>query len=75
MWNSGQLQQHVGNNDINQRASENIRTTDAARENRRTLSHTTQLSQMYHQLNSYHLGSNRAAFFMLPRPHVVQGGG
>ena len=61
-----------GTTDVNQRASENIRTTDAARESRETLSHTTQLSQMYHQLNSYHLGSNRAAFFMLPRPHVVQ---
>lgn len=58
--------------DLNARSSENIRTTDALRESRETLSHTTQLSQMYHQLNSYHLGTNRAAFFVLPRPHVVQ---
>lgn len=58
--------------DLSQRATENIRTIDSARENRETLSHTTQLSQMYHQLNSYHLGTNRAAFFVLPRPHVVQ---
>jgi hypothetical protein len=58
--------------DLNQRTTENVRTTDAERENRETLSHTTQLSQMYHQLNSYHLGTNRAAFFVLPRPHVVQ---
>ena len=58
--------------DLNQRTTENVRTTDSARENRETLSHTTQLSQMYHQLNSYHLGTNRAAFFVLPRPHVVQ---
>lgn len=58
--------------DLNQRTTENVRTTDAERENRETFSHTTQLSQMYHQLNSYHLGTNRAAFFVLPRPHVVQ---
>lgn len=58
--------------DLNQRSTENVRTTDALRENRETLSHTTQLSQMYHQLDSYHLGTNRAAFFVMPRPHVVQ---
>jgi hypothetical protein len=58
--------------DLSQRATENVRTTDAAREMRETLSHTTQLSQMYHQLNSYHLGTNRAAFFVSPRPHIVQ---
>lgn len=27
---------------------------------------------MYHQLTSYHLGTNRTVFFMLPRPHIVQ---
>ena len=27
---------------------------------------------MYHQLNSYHLGTNRAVFYVLPRPHIVQ---
>ena len=32
----------------------------------------TRLMQMYHQLDSYHLGTNRAIFFMLPRPHIVQ---
>lgn len=58
--------------DLSQQGSENIRTSDAAREARETFSHTTQLSQMYHQLNSYHLGTNRAAFFVLPRPHTVQ---
>jgi hypothetical protein len=61
-----------GTTDLSQQGSENIRTTDAAREARETFSHTTQLSQMYHQLNSYHLGTNRAAFFVLPRPHTVQ---
>ena len=58
--------------DLSERKTENIRSTDALRENRETLSHMTQLSQMYQQLNSYHVGTNRAAFFVLPRPHVVQ---
>ena len=39
---------------------------------RETYSHPTQLTQMYHQLDSYHVGTNRAVFFMLPRPHTVQ---
>ena len=45
---------------------------DQARENRETFSHTTQLTQMYHQFTSYHLGTNRAVFFMLPQPHIIQ---
>lgn len=61
-----------GTTDLSQQGTENIRTTDGAREARETFSHTTQLSQLYHQLDSYHLGTNRAAFFVLPRPHVVQ---
>ena len=68
----GSASKESGTTDLNQQTNENIRTTDAAREARETFSHTTQLSQMYHQLNSYHLGTNRAAFFVLPRPHVVQ---
>src|SRR3990172_2084101 len=39
---------------------------------REAFSHTTQLTQMYHQFTSYHLGTNRGVFFMLPRPHIVQ---
>ena len=61
-----------GTRDINQEEFSNVRTTDSAREMRETYSHTTQLTQMYHQLDSYHLGTNRAVFFMLPRPHIVQ---
>lgn len=49
----------------------NVRNIDASRENREKFSHTTNLSQLYHQLNSYHLGTNRALFFLQPRPHVV----
>lgn len=68
----GSASNESGTTDLNQQTTENVRTTDAAREARETFSHTTQLSQMYHQLNSYHLGTNRAAFFVLPRPHTVQ---
>ncbi len=65
-------QGQVGHRDMSQDDYTNVRTTDSAREARETYSHTTQLTQMYHQLDSYHLGTNRSVFFMLPRPHVVQ---
>ncbi len=48
------------------------RSTDAGQEKRETFSFTTQLSQLYHQLDSYHLGTNRALFFMLPRPNTLE---
>jgi hypothetical protein len=47
-------------------------TTDASRERKELQSTTTQLSQMYNLLTGYHTGSNRAAFLMLPRPHILQ---
>lgn len=61
-----------GTKDVSSQEYTNVRTTDQAREQRETYSHTTQLTQMYHQLDSYHLGTNRAMFFILPRPHIVQ---
>src|SRR5207244_5235504 len=45
---------------------------DVGTENRETFSHSTQISQMYHLLDSYHLGTNRAVFFIQPRPHVLE---
>ncbi|WP_162909501.1 PASTA domain-containing protein [Aggregatilinea lenta] len=57
---------------INQAQQTNVLTTDKSSEKREEFSHTTQLAQMYHQLTGYHLGTNRALFFMLPRPHIVQ---
>jgi len=69
---TGSIANESGTTDLSQQGSENIRTSDAQREARETFSHTTQLSQMYHQLDSYHLGTNRAVFFVLPRPHTVQ---
>lgn len=46
--------------------------TDASRERRESQSTTTQISQMYNLLTGYHLGTNRATFLMLPRPHILQ---
>lgn len=48
------------------------RTTEAGEEKRETFSFSTQISQMYHQLDSYHLGTNRAVFFVQPRPHTLE---
>ena len=66
----GSIQGQWGTKDMNQQYT--TCKPDQGREIRESFSHTTQLSQMYHQLNSYHLGTNRAVFFMLPRPHIVQ---
>jgi hypothetical protein len=32
---------------------------------------STQIQQLYNLLTGYHLGTNRAVFFMLPRPHML----
>ena len=45
--------------------------TTLSTERRETQSHTTQLSQLYTLLQGFHLGTNRALFFMEPRPHIV----
>lgn len=50
----------------------NVRTTDDSREKRETYSHSTNLTQMYEIFTGYHLGSNRAVFYMVPRPHTVE---
>ncbi|MGF1481960.1 MAG: hypothetical protein ACFB4I_21180 [Cyanophyceae cyanobacterium] len=49
-----------------------VRATDNSQERRETQSFTTQISQLYHLLDSYHLGTNRIVFFMQPRPHVLE---
>ncbi len=49
----------------------NLRQIDASQEAKETLSHTTELEQMYHLLDSYHLGTNRALFAIFPRPFTV----
>lgn len=46
-------------------------TTDKSRERRETQSHSTTINQMYQLFNGYHLGTNRAVFMIMPRPHTV----
>jgi hypothetical protein len=48
-----------------------VTQVDASREKRESLSHTTELTQMFHELDSYHLGTNRALFVLFPRPHIL----
>jgi hypothetical protein len=47
------------------------RTTDESHERRETTSHTTQLTQLHHLLDTYHQGTNRVIFYLQPRPHTV----
>lgn len=58
-----------GTRQMGEAESNTIRTVDGSREARDSLSHTTQLSQMYTLFQAYHLGTNRALFFLAPRPH------
>ena len=69
---SGSHQYQSGTRDVSQEQSQNVRNSDASQESRETQSHTTQLTQMYHQLDSYHLGTNRTVFFLHPRPHTIE---
>jgi hypothetical protein len=61
-----------GTKQVGAQESSVSRSTDESREKRETESHSTQLSQMYHLLDSYHLGTNRAIFFVQPRPHILE---
>jgi len=61
-----------GTKRMNAEESMSSRAQDVGQEKRETFSYTTQISQMYHQLDSYHLGTNRALFFIHPRPHTLQ---
>lgn len=49
-----------------------VTSVDRSTERREIQSHTTQLSQLYNLFQSFHVGTNRAVFFMEPRPHVLQ---
>lgn len=46
-------------------------TADYSREKRENYSYTTNISHMYHLMKGYHLGTNRALFLVLPRPHIM----
>jgi len=61
-----------GTRRINAEESMSSRSSDVGQEKRETFSFSTQLSQMYHLLDSYHLGTNRVVFFIQPRPHTLE---
>jgi hypothetical protein len=68
----GSTQGQWGTKNLSASETSLTRTSDQSQEMREGYSHTTQLSQMYHLLDSYHLGTNRAVFFMQGRPHVLE---
>lgn len=43
---------------------------DTSREKRESYSFSTNVSQLHTMLQSYHMGTNRALFFLQPRPHI-----
>jgi hypothetical protein len=61
-----------GSKQLGQQTAENVRTTDSLREQRDTVSHSTQISQMYTLFQASHLGTNRLMFYIAPRPHVLE---
>ncbi len=61
-----------GTKRMNSEESLSSRSADVGQEKRESYSYSTQLSQMYHLLDSYHLGTNRVVFFIQPRPHVLE---
>jgi hypothetical protein len=61
-----------GTKSLNTQQSQTDRRREVGQELRESYSYTTQLSQMYHLLDTYHLGTNRAVFFVQPRPHVLE---
>ena len=68
LWSHGQEQK--GTVERVQKQKQDITTTDASREKRESHSYSTSINQLYSLLQGYHLGTNRAIFFMQPRPHV-----
>jgi hypothetical protein len=69
---SGSLTGSVGGKQTFGTQDATIMQMDYAREKRESQSHVTSLTQMYNLLQSYHLGTNRAVFLVLPRPHTVE---
>lgn len=69
---NGSTQGQSGTKRLTSEEQSVARSIDQARERRETQSHTTQLSQLYHLFDSYHLGTNRGLFFLQPRPHTLE---
>lgn len=60
-WGTVERREHV---------NQNVTTADASRDKRESFSSSTNINQLYSLLQGYHLGTNRAVFFMQPRPHI-----
>jgi hypothetical protein len=60
-----------GTKDVSGNQSGTMITADNGNEKRETQSFTTQISQLYHLLDAYHVGTNRALFLLESRPHVL----
>ncbi len=69
---SSSSQGQWGTKRLNAEESMTSRSSDVGQEKRESFSFSTQLSQMYHLLDSYHLGTNRVVFFIQPRPHTLE---
>jgi hypothetical protein len=65
-------QEQTGTVTRDSRQIQNVRSTDFSTERREVQSHTTQLTQMYNLFQAFHLGTNRAIFYIEPRPHIQQ---
>lgn len=61
-----------GTKDMTKQEYSDVRTTDRLAELSQTYGYSTSINQLYHQLSSYHLGTNRSVFMVLPRPHIVE---
>jgi hypothetical protein len=66
-WNG---QEYSGDVNRSQDESQNVTTRDSSRERRESYSYSTSINQLFTLLQGYHLGTNRAMFFMQPRPHI-----
>lgn len=69
---SSSTQGQWGTKRLNSDQSMTTRSSDVGQEKRESYSFSTQISQMYHLLDSYHLATNRALFFIQPRPHTLE---
>jgi hypothetical protein len=64
----GKLSHEWGETDQDKRTVE----AEASRERKEQEGSTTSITHLYNLLTGYHVGTNRAVFLMLPRPHTIQ---
>lgn len=69
---SSSTQGQWGTKSVGSNESAVQRSTDHSQEKQESQAFSTSISQLYHLLDSYHLGTNRALFFIQPRPHVIE---